>query len=90
MPDPMGGGPGTVLWYSTGVAALGHHLSTNTLPGLVHALQLPDDTVTAAAVDLGQSGVVTLCCGLLLPAVWSHIMLQGVVDGVVGGNGAYS
>ena len=56
----------------------------------MHALQLPDDTVTAAAVDLGQSGVVTLCCGLLLPAVWSHVMLQGVVDGVVGGNGACS
>ena len=52
------------------------------LPGLVHALRLPADTI-AAAVELAQSVVVALCCGLVLPGVWSHVMLQVVADRIV-------
>ena len=52
------------------------------LPGLVHALRLPADAV-AAAVELAQSVVVALCCGLVLPAVWSHVMLQAIADRIV-------
>ena len=55
------------------------------LPGLFSnfaALRLPADAV-AAAVELAQSVVVALCCGLVLPAVWSHVMLQAIADRIV-------